>query len=154
MTKWLLVMMALIAQPAIAGDELDVKDWLSRPGVKLLAVEFYATWCGPCKKAVPQWKALHEKYRDQGLRLVVVSVQDPNGACARPGWNPDDAICDTEGWLAEAWGVGDSLPAAFLWSWRGPLLERAGRRERSWPVLLCQSVRPSIRGSAPQSPAR
>ena len=154
MTKWLLVMMALIAQPAIAGDELDVKDWLSRPGVKLLAVEFYATWCGPCKKAVPQWKALHEKYRDQGLRLVVVSVQDPNGACARPGWNPDDVICDTEGWLAEAWGVGDSLPAAFLWSWRGPLLERAGRRERSWPVLLCQSVRPSIRGSAPQSPAR
>jgi thiol-disulfide isomerase/thioredoxin len=62
----------LLARPAFAGESLDVRDWLSRPGVKLLTVEFYASWCGPCKKAVPQWKALHEKYRDQGLQLVVV----------------------------------------------------------------------------------
>jgi len=115
-----------MASPALAGDGLDVKDWLSRPGVKLLAVEFYASWCGPCKKAVPRWKALHEKYRNQGLRLVVVSVQDPDGACVNPGWNPDDVVCDTEGRLAEAWGVGDKLPAAFLWTWRGPLLVRKG----------------------------
>jgi thiol-disulfide isomerase/thioredoxin len=126
MAKWLLLLSMLLARPAFAGDGLDVRDWLSRPGVKLLAVEFYASWCGPCKKAVPQWKALHEKYRDQGLRLVVVSVQDPDGACVNPGWNPDDVVCDTEGHLAEAWGVGDKLPAAFLWSWRGPLLVRKG----------------------------
>ena len=126
MAKWLLLLFMVIARPALAGDGLDVRDWLSRPGVKLLAVEFYATWCGPCKKAVPQWKALHEKYRDQGLRLVVVSVQDPDGACVNPGWNPDDVVCDAEGRLAEAWGVGDRLPSAFLWSWRGPLLVRKG----------------------------
>jgi thiol-disulfide isomerase/thioredoxin len=126
MAKWLLVFVLIAARPAFAGDGLDVRDWLSRPGVKLLAVEFYASWCGPCKKAVPQWKALHEKYRDQGLRLVVVSVQDPDGACVNPGWNPDDVICDAEGRLSEAWGVGDKLPAAFLWSWRGPLLVRKG----------------------------
>ena len=126
MAKWLLLLTMLLPRLANAGDGLDVRDWLSRPGVKLLAVEFYASWCGPCKKAVPQWKALHEKYRDHGLRLVVVSVQDPDGACVNPGWNPDDVICDSEGRLAEAWGVGDKLPAAFLWSWRGPLLVRKG----------------------------
>ena len=126
MTKWLLVLLVLIPRPVVAGDGVDVKDWLSRPGAKLLAVEFYASWCAPCKKAVPQWKKLHEKYRDQGLRLVVVSVQDPDGACVNPGWNPDDVVCDTEGRLAEAWGVGDRLPAAFLWSWRGSLLVRKG----------------------------
>ena len=126
MAKWLLMLLVIAARPAFADDGLDVRDWLSRPGVKLLAVEFYASWCGPCKKAVPQWKALHEKYRDQGLRLVVVSVQDPDGACVNPGWNPDDVVCDAEGRLAKAWGVGDKLPAAFLWSWRGPLLVRKG----------------------------
>jgi len=126
MAKWLLMFSILVARPALAGSGLDVREWLSRPGVKVLAVEFYASWCGPCKKAVPQWKALHERYRDQGLRLVVVSVQDPDGACVNPGWNPDDVVCDTEGRLAEAWGVGDRLPAAFLWSWRGPLLVRKG----------------------------
>ncbi len=127
MARWLLLLLFFMAaRPVVAGEELDIKDWLSRPGVKLVAVEFYASWCGPCKKAVPQWKALHEKYRDQGLRLVVVSVQDPDGACINPGWNPDDVVCDAEGRLAEAWAVGDRLPAAFLWSWRGPLLVRKG----------------------------
>jgi len=126
MTKWLVVMLLLISRPGFAGDGLNVREWLVRPGVKLLAVEFYASWCGPCTKAVPQWKALHEKYRDQGLRLVVVSVQDPDGACVNPGWNPDDLICDSEGRLAEAWKIGDRLPAAFLWSWTGRLLVRKG----------------------------
>ena len=128
MQRWwmLLPFLTLLAGPARAGDDLDVRDWLARPGVKMLAVEFYASWCGPCKKAVPRWRALHEEYRDRGLRLVVVSVQDPDGTCVNPGWNPDDIVCDTEGWLADAWKVGDKLPAAFLWSWRGGLLVRRG----------------------------
>lgn len=111
---------------ADAGDSLDVKDWLSRPGVKLLAVEFYASWCGPCKEAVPKWKVLHERYREQGLRLIVVSVQDPDGSCVNPGWNPDDVICDMDGHVSNAMGVGQKLPAAFLWSWRGNLIVRKG----------------------------
>jgi len=127
--KWIVVVLMLLARPAFAGGGLDVKDWLSRPGVKLLAVEFYATWCSPCKEAVPKWKALHEKYRHQGLRLVVVSVQDPDGSCVNPGWNPDDVVCDAEGHLADAWALGGKLPAAFLWSWRGPLLVRKGHVE-------------------------
>ena len=128
--KWLIMMLLLIARPVGASEGLDVKDWLSRPGVKLVAVEFYASWCGPCKKAVPQWRALHEQYRDQGLRLIVVSVQDPDGSCVNPGWNPDDVVCDTEGRLAEAWGVSSKLPAAYLWSWRGTLLVRKGHVEQ------------------------
>jgi len=119
-------MLAGLHSAARAGDGLDVQAWLSRPGVKLLAVEFYASWCAPCKKAVPLWRELHEKYRDRGLRLVVVSVQDPDGACVNPGWNPDDLVCDTDGEIAEAFGVDDRLPAAFLWSWRGTLLVRKG----------------------------
>lgn len=55
---------------------MDLKGWLGQSGVKLVAVEFYATWCKPCMKVVPKWKALHEKYRARGLRLIVVSVQD------------------------------------------------------------------------------
>ena len=72
--------------------------------------------------AVPRWKKLHDKYRRKGLRLVVVSVQDPDGSCVNPGWNPDDVICDDKGLLAERFGAKDKLPAAFLWNWRGELL--------------------------------
>ena len=129
MMRWLLLLCLLLPAPAHAGDDLDVKTWLSRPGVKLLAVEFYATWCKPCMEAVPRWKRLHEEYRDRGFRLVVVSVQDPDGTCMNPGWNPDDIVCDDEGHLSEAMKVGNNLPAAFLWSWRGNLLVRRGHVE-------------------------
>ena len=114
-----------LALPARAGNQFNVQDWLTRPGVKLLVVEFYATWCGPCKAAIPKWKALHDKYRDQGLRLVVVNTQDPGGQCGAPGWNPDDMVCDLDGALATSLGAG-TLPAAYLWSWQGQLLTRSG----------------------------
>ncbi|MBI2376741.1 MAG: PEGA domain-containing protein [Deltaproteobacteria bacterium] len=114
---------------ALASGGLDVEGWLARPGVKLLAVELYATWCKPCMDAVPRWKALHERYRAEGLRLVVVSTQDPGGACANPGWAPDEVVCDDDGAIARALGAGDKLPAAFLWSWQGHLLADRGTVE-------------------------
>jgi formylglycine-generating enzyme len=115
----------LTAVPAHASDTLDIQSTLSRPGVRLVAVEFYATWCKPCMEAIPRWKALHNKYRDQGLRLVVVNTRDPDGACGVPGWTPDDVICDLDGYIADGLGVSD-LPSAFLWSWQGNLLTQRG----------------------------
>lgn len=126
------------------AGELDVRGWLDRPGTRLLAVEFYATWCEPCMKAVPRWKALHEKYRAQGLRLVVVSTLDPEGQCVNPGWMPDETVCDTEGKIAEAFGLGGKLPAAFVWSWQGNLLVSHGHvdeAERAIEAYLQKSPR-------------
>lgn len=114
-----------VASPAAAGG-LDVRGWLDKPGTRMLAVELYATWCKPCMEAVPKWKALHEKYRREGLRLVVIATQDPEGGCVNPGWNPDEVVCDEDGSIARALGAGERLPAAFLWSWQGQLLVRQG----------------------------
>ena len=125
---WAAALVLVTAPAGAMGQGLDVRGWLDRRGVKLLAVEFYATWCKPCMAAVPKWKALHEKYRRDGLRLVVVATQDPEGACANPGWNPDDVICDNDGRIARALGA-NKLPAAYLWSWQGNLLVRHGHVE-------------------------
>jgi len=123
---WALVAGMVWCLPARGEEDLDVQSWLGRAGVKLLAVELYATWCLPCMEAVPRWKALHEQYRDQGLRLVVVAVKDPEGGCKGLGWQPDKVVCDFDGSIAERLGAGSTLPAAFLWSWQGNLLVSAG----------------------------
>ena len=122
---WLLALSAAAASVS-ATEKLDVAQWLNRPNVKVIAVEFYATWCSPCMEAVPRWKALHERYRKQGFRLVVVNTLDPGGQCKSVGWNPDGYVCDLDGRIANAFGVGGGLPAAFIWSWQGNLLLRAG----------------------------
>ena len=100
-----------------AWEKLDIQAELRRPGVRLVAVEFYADWCDPCKKAVPKWNKLHRKYKDRGLRLIVVSVSSVGG-CANPGWMPDKVVCDLEGRIQEGWEA-DPLPQAFLYSWQG-----------------------------------
>ena len=111
-----------------AWDEFNhysIKDELSKPGVKLVAVDFYATWCEPCNAAIPKWKKLQEKYGDKGFKLIVVSVQS-NGNCSQPPqWNPDKIVCDYDGEIANAWHAND-LPQAFLWSWQGNLLVAHG----------------------------
>ena len=118
--------LASTATVAEASGRLDIREWLNRPGVKMVAVEFYATWCKPCMESVPRWKALHEKYRDDGFRLIVVNTLDPGGGCAQVPWNPDHRICDDDGFIANSFGVGGNLPAAFLWSWQGKLLVKKG----------------------------
>lgn len=105
---------------------MDLEALLARPGVRAVAVEFYATWCKPCMAAVPRWKELREQYHQKGLRLIVVNTLDPGGECATLPWAPDGFVCDPDGRIANAIGVGGRLPSAFLWTWQGKLLVRDG----------------------------
>ncbi|MFM2152589.1 MAG: hypothetical protein RL199_1024, partial [Pseudomonadota bacterium] len=110
---------------ASSETTLDVPGWLSRSGVKAVAVEFYATWCKPCMEAMPRWKELQKRYGRDGLKVIVVNTRDANGSCATLGWKPDQVVCDIDGVISEQLGVQD-LPAAFLWSWQGNLLVQGG----------------------------
>jgi thiol-disulfide isomerase/thioredoxin len=40
-------------------------------------LDFWATWCAPCKVAMPRWAALAERYAEHGVQLVTVSQDDP-----------------------------------------------------------------------------
>ena len=45
---------------------------------KVVLVNFWATWCPPCRKEMPDLQALYDKYKDQGF--VVVSISDEKAA--------------------------------------------------------------------------
>ena len=61
------------------AQNLDPNAWLRRPGVKLLAVEFYATWCKPCIKAMPKLQEIYDQYSERGLPVVGVNEDGPRG---------------------------------------------------------------------------
>ncbi len=122
-----LVALGILSLANPARGDLPLEQWLDEPDVKLVAVEFYADWCGACKKAAPRWEALRRKYASQGLKLVVVNVTEggaPTGRCSRLPWNPDESLCDPK--IGKRLGV-TSLPEAFLWSWQGNMLVARGQ---------------------------
>lgn len=48
---------------------------------KPMIVEFWATWCGPCRTSIPHLNELHKKYQEKGL--VIVGLTDEDNATIR-----------------------------------------------------------------------
>ena len=81
--------MGLFTFPSPAGAaHFPLEEWLAEPDVKLVAVEFYADWCEPCKKAAPKWEALRKRYAKDGLRLLVVNTRARRPGCPSLPWQP------------------------------------------------------------------
>ncbi|MDA3844436.1 MAG: TlpA disulfide reductase family protein [Candidatus Kapabacteria bacterium] len=54
----------------INGKEISLKDFKG----KVIILDFWASWCGPCVKELPFLSELYNKYKDQGLEVVAVNI--------------------------------------------------------------------------------
>jgi len=109
--------------PALDGHRFRIA-----PMKSPLLLNFWATWCPPCRAEMQSLERLHKAYAGQGLRVVGVSVDtdhylvkefvfqehlsfpivlDPGGAEARKGFEvtayPTTYLIDRSGYLAEVW---------------------------------------------------
>jgi thiol-disulfide isomerase/thioredoxin/Leucine-rich repeat (LRR) protein len=83
---------------------------------KVVLVDFWGTWCGPCRALTPKLKALDEKYRDQGL--VILGVHTLSEAAKMPEYVAEHKIgwptaVDVEQSTAQAWKV-TGYPTLYL----------------------------------------
>jgi len=44
---------------------------------QIVLLDFWATWCAPCRRSIPELVEIQEKYRDQGLVVLGISADDP-----------------------------------------------------------------------------
>jgi len=58
--------------PDLNGNKVSLSSYKGRP----LVVDFWATWCGPCKVEIPWFEKLHDQYASQGLEIIGVSADD------------------------------------------------------------------------------
>ena len=140
---------------AITGRAVSMKDFRG----KVVVVEFWATWCGPCVAEIPDMKRLYAKYHDQGVEFIGVS----HDLCEQDGglealkafvarkqvpWPQFHLGRDNRAVLtgsaindfSESWGI-EEIPAVFLIDADGNLYspKARGRLETLIPRVLKMS---------------
>ena len=61
-----------LSLPQLNGEKLNLSDYRG----KVVLLDFWATWCDPCREEVPHFVELQNKYRDQGFQMIGVSMDD------------------------------------------------------------------------------
>src|SRR5688500_4642051 len=61
---------------AVNGKPIKLGDYSG----KVLVVNLWATWCGPCRSEIPELVKLYQEFRPQGLEVVGLSTEDPEAS--------------------------------------------------------------------------
>ena len=72
----LLALLAALAAPLQPLDERVFGQIVTSHKGSILLVDFWATWCAPCREEMPQLVKLASRYRARGLKLVTVSCDE------------------------------------------------------------------------------
>lgn len=110
--------------PALTGgDSLSLEDFRGQ----VVLLNFWASWCGPCREEMPALLSIHRRYRDAGVTVLGVTVndlpEDSRGFAREYGIDYPNVIGNDE--LYEAYRLSPWIPTTLL-------LDRRGRVVRQW----------------------
>jgi thiol-disulfide isomerase/thioredoxin len=105
-------------------------------------LNFWATWCAPCRREMPMLSKLQREYANQGLVVLYVSLEDPEVLTPFLAQNRFDGIQGRLDHAADFYDAGKFYPLSYLISRDGRVAQRwSGRPTETW---LDQRVRAQL----------
>ncbi len=109
--------------PPQAAPAWTLKDVNGRPVSfsqfkgKVVVLDFWATWCPPCRSEIPGYVKLQEKYKDQGLVIIGVSVDQDGPAVVKKfaaDFHMNYPVVMADDSVVQAFGNPDAIPTTFI----------------------------------------
>jgi glutathione peroxidase-family protein len=119
---------------------------------KVLIVNLWATWCGPCRVEIPELVKLYKEYRSKGVEVVGLSTEDPDDSeeSVRT-FVKDHAVDYRVGWATNEVALTlmqgrDSIPQSFVISRDGHIVKRfIGFSVTATPPQLKQAIEDALK---------
>jgi len=134
---------------SISKQRIKLSDYAG----KVLVVNLWATWCGPCRMEIPELVKLHKEYRAKGLVVVGLSTENPEASEEGVRRFARDYKMDYPvGWVTQDVAIAlmqgrDAIPQSFVISRDGRILKRfVGFSATSTPQQLKDVIEEALKG--------
>jgi glutathione peroxidase-family protein len=132
---------------AVSGAPIKLSNYAG----KVLLVNLWATWCGPCRLETPELVKLYNQFRQEGLEVVGLSTENPDASAElvkrfvqdfdvnyRVGWStPEVSITLMQGH--------DAIPQSFIISRSGRVVKRfVGFNAMTTPTQIKEAIQEAL----------